>query len=157
MTEIFKPIPGFPGYQVSNLGSVYTERLERNMVLATIRSGVLGTTLYVEGKRYQRAVHRLVAIAFINNPENKPQVDHIDGNKQNNKVSNLRWCTNEENQGNGSTSKSIQWGNDIFESIGILSRYIAAQRGSKPDTVKKELKAIRYGEKVLYGQLCKLV
>ena len=62
-----------------------------------LNGGYMTVKLKVNGLKIMR-VHRLVAMAFIPNPENKPCVDHIDGNKLNNYVDNLRWCTIGENQ-----------------------------------------------------------
>ena len=59
--------------------------------------GYLIIQLYKQGKRKTKAIHRLVANAFIDDPLNKPQVNHKDGNKQNNNISNLEWCTQSEN------------------------------------------------------------
>lgn len=60
-------------------------------------SGYLKLTLRKNNKQYNKTVHRLVAEAFIPNPDNKLQVNHIDGDKQNNNVNNLEWCTKSEN------------------------------------------------------------
>ena len=60
--------------------------------------GYLETHLYINNKNKVFKVHRLVAMAFIPNPENKPEVNHKDGNKQNNSKENLEWCTSSENQ-----------------------------------------------------------
>lgn len=78
--EIWKDVPGYVGlYQVSNYGNVKS-------------------ILY--NKRKTFSIHRLVAAAFIPNPNNKPCVDHIDGNRLNNHVDNLRWATHLENNNN---------------------------------------------------------
>ena len=61
------------------------------------RKGYMSVDLYEAGQRTTRPIHRLVAEAFIPNPDNKPEVNHIDGNKHNNAVHNLEWVTHEEN------------------------------------------------------------
>lgn len=164
-----KQITQFNNYVVTPEGKVYSVLTGKEIRTYSCRSGVLHVTLYSSGKRYGKAVHRLVAEAFIDNPEGKPQVDHINGNKQDNTVDNLRWCTNEENQkfrgqqGNDGAEyglhlvgKPVCWGGEEFGSIKELARHIAHLRGSKPDTVRKELQAVRYGDKFLYGKLCSL-
>jgi hypothetical protein len=84
-------------YAVNKEGQVYS--LRRGHVLSPKRNrdGYLRIQLYsVNGCEFV-SIHRLIAETFIPNPENKPFVNHIDGNKQNNRVSNLEWCTQKEN------------------------------------------------------------
>ena len=105
--EIWKPILGFEGYyEVSNLGRVrsvdrYNSRgrfcSSRFISPGLAGRGYFQIHLYKDNKSYNRYVHRVVAEAFIPNPKNLEQVNHIDGNKLNNHVSNLEWCTNTEN------------------------------------------------------------
>ncbi|UOW66895.1 NUMOD4 motif-containing HNH endonuclease [Paraclostridium bifermentans] len=103
MKEIWEEVPGFEGkYKVSNLGQVKTFNFmntgkERVLKLTPDRKGYLKVNLYGKDKHINMQVHRLVAQAFIPNQENKPQVNHKDGNKQNNKINNLEWVTNQEN------------------------------------------------------------
>lgn len=158
-----KDIKGFEGlYRVDEEGNVYGVKRGIMLKSCIVKDGVHKVTLNKEGTKKSKSVHRLVAETYLPNPGSKPQVDHIDGDKSNNSVTNLRWCTNIENQmfreeqgnsGKESRSKEVIWGDKVFHSIGEAARYIADIRGSKVDTVKKELKAARYVDKVIYGEL----
>lgn len=105
-TEIWKDAHGYEGlYEVSNLGNVksydkqiwnrfkFVLRKGRLMKTYVDRYGYVRVCLYKDGKKTTEQVHRLVALTFIPNPDNLPQVNHKDANKQNNNVTNLEWCT----------------------------------------------------------------
>lgn len=95
-------IAGYNQYQVSNYGRVKTTansatRKERILKPYKMAKGYLYVDLWINGKHKKHRIHKLVAIAFIPNPENKNEINHIDGNKENNHISNLEWCTHKEN------------------------------------------------------------
>jgi len=102
MKETWVDIDGYVGlYQVSNLGNIRSFLREGEPRLLTIivhKIGYGSIKLRYNGIAKKYAIHRLVAIAFIDNPNGKPEVNHIDGNKMNNKVDNLEWVTRSENQ-----------------------------------------------------------
>ena len=95
--EIWKDVPGYVGlYKVSNYGRV--KSIKKQLVLKICGSGNRYKTVALcNGMRKTFRLHRLVAAAFIPNPENKPCVDHIDGVRFHNFVENLRWCSINEN------------------------------------------------------------
>ncbi|WP_242227195.1 NUMOD4 domain-containing protein [Bacillus cereus group sp. BfR-BA-01315] len=98
MTEIWKDIEGYEGYyQVSNTGKIKNKRNSRIRKNCLTKYGYLNVQLLISGKDKTFQVHRLVAQAFIPNPNNKTQVNHIDGNKLNNNIDNLEWVTPKEN------------------------------------------------------------
>jgi len=98
MKEKWRPVVGYEDlYAISNLGRLHSNRAERVMKPAPDNDGYYKTMLCRDRHRLSVSIHRLVAQAFIPNPENKKQVNHIDGNKQNNCVENLEWCTQKEN------------------------------------------------------------
>lgn len=91
---IWKPIKGFKSYQISNTGLIK----RANKILSPFNNqGYLRILLHEGDKHQKKLVHRLVAEAFIPNPDNKPQINHIDLDKKNNHVDNLEWVTNKEN------------------------------------------------------------
>jgi len=135
--EIWKDVEGFP-YQVSNKGSVKSlERKmshSRNPVFSCIKKekiisicndgrGYKFAGLCSGSKRIYKKVHRLVAKAFISNPENKPQINHINGIKSDNRAENLEWVTCKENH-----SHAIK--------IGLAKNPVYDNRGEKNHTAK---------------------
>ena len=99
MTEIWNDIPGYEGYyQVSNQGRVRNSRNQKMLKPQTKNGGYIQFTLSVRNRCHYHSAHRLVAQAFIPNPEGKPQINHKNGDKSDNQVENLEWCTSSENQ-----------------------------------------------------------
>ncbi len=91
-------IDGFESYSVSDTGIVFTStRFNGELRQSTDTNGYKLVKLYKNNKQHTRRVHRLVAEAFIENIENKPQVNHRNGKKDENHYSNLEWATREEN------------------------------------------------------------
>lgn len=100
--EIWKPIAGSNFYEVSNLGRVRSNNYlghgkTQTLSLNYDQKGYLRVRLYFGKHRKTCKVHRLVAQAFIPNPLNLPEVNHLDGNKANNRAENLEWVTAHEN------------------------------------------------------------
>lgn len=109
--EIWKPIKDYEGlYAISNLGRVKSLNFNHTQTVVIMSpwisaKGYEYVHLCKNGVIRSHRVSRLVAQAFISNPENKPFVDHIDTNRRNNRADNLRWCTQSENQRNGISRK----------------------------------------------------
>ncbi len=95
--EIWKPVVGYEGaYEVSSLGRVRSRR-RASLYQSLHRDGYIHVKLCLAGDAKSIFVHRLVASAFVSNPLNLGEVDHIDGCKTNNTFNNLRWVTRSEN------------------------------------------------------------
>ena len=122
MEEIWKDIDGYSGkYQVSNFGRVrrFGKRVLKQQQR---RHGYLSVWLYDgHNNAKQVSVHRLVALAFIPNDEQLPEVNHLDENKQNNRADNLAWCTHRENSVYGTKIERTAFAN----TNGKKSRQIA--------------------------------
>jgi hypothetical protein len=112
--EEWKTIKGFDNYEVSNFGNVrskdriakrndYDAKLSGQMLKPNVIKGYLRVTLYngTRNKHKQFFIHRLVADAFISNPNDLPFINHKDENKMNNHVDNLEWCTAKYNSNYG--------------------------------------------------------
>jgi hypothetical protein len=94
--EDFYPVPGFNGYSITQTGVIRGKfgkilRQQKNL------KGYPVVTLRIDDEKKTVCIHKLVALTFLPNPENKPQIDHIDRDITNNSVNNLRWVSGSEN------------------------------------------------------------
>lgn len=109
MTEEWKNIEGYEGrYKVSSFGQIYSY-ISDKMLKPTIDSdGYEVVGLFLNNQQKKKKVHRLVAKAFIENPNNYDQVNHKDENKTNNNVDNLEWCNTRYNINYGSRNDKVR-------------------------------------------------
>jgi hypothetical protein len=105
VTEEWKYITDFPMYMVSNHGRIYSLKTQRYLSCSTDTKGYQINRLRQGGKYCSLSVHRLVGKHFIENPGNKPLIDHINCIRHDNRVSNLRWVSHAENTRNMKVSK----------------------------------------------------
>lgn len=108
--EIWKDIKDYEGlYQISNLGRVKSIKFGKEKILkgSKDKDSYLVVSLYKEGKQKNYYIHRLVATAFIDNPNNLPQVNHSNEDKTDNRVENLEWCDSKYNINYGSRNERM--------------------------------------------------
>jgi hypothetical protein len=173
INEIWIDIKNYEGiYQISNFGNVksimrigkhnkgrkWQIRKERTLKNRNDGRGYYSVILYKGNTKISYRIHRLVAKAFIPNINNRPEINHKDGNKQNNNVDNLEWCTRKENTSharqNGLYPKNARrlFNKNTVENIksmikqGFLNRYIA----DKLNTNIQNIRNIRIGHTYKY-------
>tara|TARA_R110002110_G_scaffold391504_1_gene604783 strand:+ start:42 stop:503 length:462 start_codon:yes stop_codon:yes gene_type:complete len=114
-------ISGYSDYLIYPDGKVWSNKRNIYLKPGTSKTGYKRVLLLKDKVRTNISIHRLVALHYIDNPHNKEQVDHIDGNKLNNDISNLRWMTHQENQ---NAFRPILFKNNTSGSknIGFLTR-----------------------------------
>lgn len=161
MEEKWKDIEGFEGlYQVSDQGRIKSFQQwkragsPREFILkpSISTTGYCQVTLYKEHQRSKFLVHRLVANAFVSNPSNFPHINHIDEDKENNRASNLEWCTAAYNNNYGTAkfrsilSKSMMV-DQLLPSGQFLARYVCISVASEITGIpKSSIKSCCIGE-----------
>lgn len=109
--EEWRDIEEFEGiYQISNKGRCFSQKSNKMLKPHKYPNGYLFYSFKIKGKQFTRLISRLVAKAWIPNQENKQQVDHINGDKTDNRVENLRWVTQSENMLNPITNEKLRNG-----------------------------------------------
>ena len=144
--EIWKDIKGYEGlYQVSNLGRIrsFHEYKGTNYRIVSLGKGKIGyltVCLHLKGKRKTFNVHRLVAETFIKKPIGKDFVNHKDENKQNNKVSNLEWCTRSYNYNYGTCKERAIKNHDYSKMKEKINYFELSHKAA----IKRMRKVIQY-------------
>ena len=147
--EIWKDIPEYEGlYQVSNLGrirSLYNYGGKYNLIKTQIKRGYYQVGLRKNGIRKWHQLHRLVAMAFIDNPDNLPQVNHKDENKLNNNVDNLEWCSVKYNNTYGTRLERVSKSNKLKKKVykydlkgNLIATYNSITEATKLNNLKSK-------------------
>jgi len=124
MEENWKDIPNYKGlYEISDLGNVKSIYSNKVLKPSADRYGYVRFSATKNKKQKTLRIHRLVADLFISNPKNLPQVNHIDGNKENCAKSNLEWCTDSNNKLHAYANGLMVGGNKYSKTRQDLPRY----------------------------------
>ena len=138
INEEWRPIPNTNGrYEISNYGRARTNNQRPGLLTLTKQaSGYLYVMVQLtNGKQKNCRVNRLVAQMFVPNPDNLPEVNHIDGNKENNHVSNLEWCTYQANMQHAvrtGLTHPHRWTDDERKQISERNKQYAISHGYQP-------------------------
>lgn len=136
MKEIWKDVVDFEGlYKVSNLGRIYSCKSKIILKHHNNKLGYAKLILRKNNKSYGYQVHRLVAMAFLPNPNKYPEVNHKDENPRNNKLKNLEWCTKKYNNNYG-TRIQRKVRNTDYLAVGAKQSKKVRQMNIKGDTIK---------------------
>ena len=127
MTMKLKRIRGYENYFISHNGDVWNDRTGRYINPTPDAHGYIRVNLSKSCIRKTHRIHKLVAIAFISNPNNLPEINHKNGIKEDNNLLNLEWCTHEENQKHGFETGLIS--NDYKRKIDNAGVKVIRERG----------------------------
>ena len=157
--EVFLPIDGYDNYFISNFGNIKNSKTNKIMKQSNHRQGYKRIGLTKNGKQIFFLIHRLVGNAFLENPDKKQMIDHIDENKANNNVKNLRWATRKENGCNRGKQKNNKSG---FKGVAFnkpLNKYQAKIRINDKrkhigyfETAEEASKAYEAKSKEIHGE-----
>jgi hypothetical protein len=134
--EEWREIEGFPNYQISSHGRVKSLQNNKERILSTyIRNNYLSVILYKEGKQKHKDIHRLLADAFIPKNIDKLEVDHINRNKLDNRLDNLRWSDRQEQCINK---------DDWFKGTNTGEPYISFDKSRNRFQIRKRIQGVNY-------------